>query len=997
MKASPSKTATQSAILSIVEIAALFHDVGKASALFQSKILAAARGAKSERDAIRHELMSALQFAFLVPVECEGVHDMARCLATALGDASAFQDAWDKAAKRCAELHSKKQEDIEIFPKGLLGSLSSVRAQTIFLILGHHRLPGGDHLNDQIYAKYHVDRSLNLADGSLEVAPGTPFWETEWFGQRLKTASKRLLDMEDVPLHGLDVLGRTPLMMSDHIGSFKKEEDVSDEHLANTLNKDGGRGDSLLKHVTRVVQGVRPMTFGTLRGNDDFPSIAPARIPEAISSPSLGGNRFDWQPCAAHEAERVVSASAGGFFSVLTSGTGTGKTRGAAILMAAASIHDRDQGRRNLRFNLALPLRTLTRQSGVEYIEDLGFAPDDVATLVGGYQAQWLADTQADTEEIDTGSEDRLTELEHIEIHSEDALSVDGSLSALSCEVDRRLPAFADQLCDAAGDQKNKARDFLSTPIIAATIDHLMPSASPLRGQHLIQTLRTMSADLIVDELDLLSEEDLSAVKRLVRIVGMAGRRVLLMSATMPRDIVASLFDVYRDAYSIHAQVRGNSDNVNFLCASDVEGSVASSFTHPDFGSAFDHCEQRTHHALGLAESIHVARIMDQARDWDDQVEKVSQACDDLHRDNHFEHDGLRVSAGLVRMTRVKHLQALAEDLGDLPSKELRVFAVLHSRMPRAQREYIEKYLKSSLTRKGKKPNECLLGLLTEKGIISRARQGGHQDIQFIVLASPVIETGNDVDFDWLIADPCSVRSLVQAAGRVNRHRRAPVQVPNIIILGDYCVVRASGKGRMEKPGPETRQTEETGVKAIEIDIDRSSISLLGRAGDFPIDARLTVPANTPLAEVEARLRVAFDQESAKDFQVASFWWSRGVGTKHRFRRSDHIQIHLFPVPRRDRRIDWVFWPDRKSSRLEEANVSMRRETHFRGVNLFSESLHEILQQLANHCCDRANKASSLSIEIRDASEVQTRLYLDPVLGLLGKNENIDKPVFSSL
>ncbi len=50
------------------------------------------------------------------------------------------------------------------------------------------------------------------------------------------------------------------------------------------------------------------------------------------------------------------------------------------------------------------------------------------------------------------------------------------------------------------------------------------------------------------------------------------------------------------------------------------------------------------------------------------------------------------------------------------------------------------------------------------------------------MIATPVEEVGRDHDFDWAIIDASSVQSIVQTAGRVNRHRLEKVQQPNIMI-----------------------------------------------------------------------------------------------------------------------------------------------------------------------------------------------------------------------
>ena len=66
----------------------------------------------------------------------------------------------------------------------------------------------------------------------------------------------------------------------------------------------------------------------------------------------------------------------------------------------------------------------------------------------------------------------------------------------------------------------------------------------------------------------------------------------------------------------------------------------------------------------------------------------------------------------------------------------------------------------------------------------------------FVVLASPVCEVGRDWDASWAIAEPSSMRSLIQLAGRVQRHRNKPCTSPNIFIFDTNLRHFESPKGK---------------------------------------------------------------------------------------------------------------------------------------------------------------------------------------------------------
>jgi CRISPR-associated endonuclease/helicase Cas3 len=52
-----------------------------------------------------------------------------------------------------------------------------------------------------------------------------------------------------------------------------------------------------------------------------------------------------------------------------------------------------------------------------------------------------------------------------------------------------------------------------------------------------------------------------------------------------------------------------------------------------------------------------------------------------------------------------------------------------------------------------------------------------------VVLATPVAEVGRDHDYDWGVVEPSSMRSIIQLAGRIRRHRHGSVKEPNLYLL----------------------------------------------------------------------------------------------------------------------------------------------------------------------------------------------------------------------
>jgi len=779
-------------------------------------------------------------------------------------------------------------------------------------------------------------------------------------------------------------------MSSDHIGSSMRQQGDGTDHIANTLENGLVPADSLLRHVQRVVRASRSLVTGALRKSWSCPSVSGDMAPEAILRPRLTGTRYDWQVHAAHAAADLVSTAAGGFFAALIAGTGAGKTRGAATILSAAALNDFEESRRGIRYNLALPLRTLASQSGREYIDELGFSQTDVTTMIGGHQANWIAGHAGSADPAEhTGSEDRFSEAPLIEDVDLDGLSL--SLSALGQDLDRRLPLHLEMLCGAA--RGTPLERFLSTPILSATIDHFMPAASPERGYHLAATHRIMTSDLVIDEIDLLSEEDISAVKRLVRVAGLGGRRVVMMSATLSADVAQDFYEVYCHAYAISAEMNGVPPHVHFLCAGDAPGALSTSLTANSFAEGFSACKTVLGDALSAGPIIHMAEILPRARDWADQVDIIRRMAKVMHERHSVNIDGVRVSVGLVRMTRIKHLQSLCVALAS--EGDGCHYVIVHSGMPRLQRENIERELYKALCRKGESANAGLSVFLRRR--CPQDMVVG-QDIRIIVLASPVIETGNDVDFDWLITDPSSTRSIIHVAGRVNRHRRHEVQVPNVAILGDYVVSRqvvaTSESGMMSGPGVETKPHHETGVRKLIIPGSRAMVDLIAENERFPVDIRLS-DRTSGLPFFEGEIQGRYADVCREDLTSSLFWWTKTVATRHRFRRQEAPQVDAFPVPGEP--ISWGLFTGRYRKEFSRINVVMDTSSVFTGRNLFPETLNEIFELVSGIQEGRTVMTCPLSLPIASEMDVAKTFRVDPLLGRVNGGDEIQQILFNTL
>jgi CRISPR-associated endonuclease/helicase Cas3 len=500
--------------------------------------------------------------------------------------------------------------------------------------------------------------------------------------------------------------------------------------------------------------------------------------------------RFAWQDKAADAASLLRDgAREHGAFIVNMASTGCGKTlANARILYALAAPQ---QG---LRATYALGLRTLTLQTGRSYRTDLHLGEDELAIRVGGSASRALFEYYEQKAEA-SGSATVQTLIEE-----DSHVFYDG------------IPADHPLLSRAMHDPD--VRNLLAAPMLVCTVDHLVPATESIRaGRQIAPMLRLMSSDLVLDELDDYDLNDLPALTRLVHWAGLLGTRVVLSSATLPPALVEGMFMAYRAGRMHYRRNRGADGG---QCATQTEMPC---LWADEFGvqsaMCLDAAVFASHHArfvdrraqrLAKAEPLRrgeLVRLEIAARQREQiRVEfaaKVHEACLLLHAD-HAEADpnsGKRASFGLVRMANIDPLFDVARALYALGAPEgVRIhLCVYHARFPLLQRSAIEHQLDSALNRRGDAQN-----VYRQPAIRAALASSSEIDHLFVVLASPVCEVGRDWDADWAVAEPSSMRALIQLAGRVQRHRGKSGDRPNMLIFDTNLKHFEGGKGADSQP-----------------------------------------------------------------------------------------------------------------------------------------------------------------------------------------------------
>jgi len=124
-----------------------------------------------------------------------------------------------------------------------------------------------------------------------------------------------------------------------------------------------------------------------------------------------------------------------------------------------------------------------------------------------------------------------------------------------------------------------------------------------------------------------------------------------------------------------------------------------------------------------------------------------------------------------------------------------------HAKQLLVLRNALEQKLDRILTRNGKQ------NIFEHSEIAEALASNPAKNHLFIVVASPVAEVGRDHDYDWAIVEPSSMRSLIQLAGRVWRHRpEKTADRANIMIMERNLRGLAGDAVAFTRPGFEQKE-----------------------------------------------------------------------------------------------------------------------------------------------------------------------------------------------
>ena len=851
----------------IATLAALLHDLGKATIGFQEKL----RPNSHTVDPYRHEWLS-LQMFLLIIKDCQTDFEALERLAH-------FE--WKNEIFR--ELEKQNFDQVEIPDQPLIQLLS-------WLIVSHHKLPLSsfeDRQNrqnnwltrKQFFAQLRAMKGWvrNSVENDLKfwsiltdperITPELTKQFKGWSNALQYWASQALLlslqERGEALLSPFILyLSRTTLVLADHTYSSVKStqglrflEQVEDRYLyralpliANTFSRENKEpNQTLARHLTGVAgqasNFARKLPF--LRQELPFlkekPLLMKSRTPKHLV-------KFVWQDQATQLARGLnLLSETQGFFGINMASTGHGKTLGNVKIMNALQSEERRS-----RLTIALGLRVLTLQTGEKLKEDLSLSDYEIATLVGGVGISELYALKAkENQQMASNQGNSTTQIDEDDSQMsriEAQYASQGSESLMALVEGDVLGGYDTALTEedlgvAVSDQK--AQKLLYSPIVATTIDHLIPATETMRGgKQIVPILRLLTSDLILDEVDDFSPDDLCAVTRLIYLAGVLGSRIMLSSATLTPDLIAGLFEAYSQGYRLwQKQNLAEIDDENgkvlvawfdeFKCEStaidvaliesDLEDGLkenelkenelnlekSKTFNidhtrvqfmahHNDFVSS----RVRALEAMRLEKPMRRGKLIPfefspksrsaNSEDYQQLADSLLPAIIEMHHSNsetipewlqaqvikaqrtvELSDQEKRLlapvdlSCGVLRIANIRHILPLTRAFFELSLPEdIHLHIVpYHARQLLLLRSQLEKVLDRLFNRK---VPEKLFSQPEIKEALIKYPAKHHI---FMIIASPVIEVGRDIDLNWAMSEPSAMSSLIQLAGRVMRHR----------------------------------------------------------------------------------------------------------------------------------------------------------------------------------------------------------------------------------
>lgn len=488
----------------------------------------------------------------------------------------------------------------------------------------------------------------------------------------------------------------------------------------------------LRAHLANVANRARNVAKAIFQHN--WPALAPFEKPDLMKRTPKG--RFVWQHGAEYLIRGMNLVKYDAAFIVLAAETGSGKTLGGYRIMSALRND-------SPRFNFAVGFGALAVQTEAEYRSMLGLNQDQVALVVG---KRFQRRDEANKGEFD----------EQIEVlHGRDDVIPESLKSALN----------------------NKMRRIIATPIVVTTIDHLVSTAAMSKGDDIPSALRLATSDIFIDEIDSFDARGLHVIARLAFVSGLYGRNFVISSATVTPEIVKLLHHAWREGYRAYQNVFDGKAHMALITNMERDGSnLSAAFNGDDIEGMVRHMERigKTISEKNNASPRFLNVLRLERGERNAQFERIFAACLKLAECHAKEN----LSGGFVMFNTASDAQKFTRWMLDrLKGRtDLNVRITCYTnRLSRKNRQKVERFLSELYNRKD--------DTWHHSDHYMRLTHGGNKKCVHIVATTSIMGVGRDYDFDWCILEPSTEKALIQAAGRVQRHRLERPHKANVLLM----------------------------------------------------------------------------------------------------------------------------------------------------------------------------------------------------------------------
>ena len=927
------------------------HDVGKATRDFQDKIDQDIQSL-SQSDPIRHELIS-----------------------TAIMHKMLNGKSWDEAWKDLItddlykSIHMPpNKKDMPDFVSFIQRGISSYRDAMLFCVATHHKLFFAEKNSPKLL---NMDSHINETSGNIKVliSDRDSIDVRKIAEQTASYILRKELELKSTKYspdfwYGLSIITRAALILADHKVSSRKPEDMSSaefSHRKTALeNKacfantnDGQYNQPLSYHLEHV--GIEATSILRNMALFDPPGLSEDAV-EKITHRSQG--RFEWQNIAASILTPNVPTLV---FNVAATGSGKTimNTRLAAVLA----------GDKSLRVSVVLNLRSLTLQTGDAYKYDLGVGYDELAVITGSHVTRKLHEYERADE---LNSKNLIDESDEVEDFEE----------TLAEDYQYEVPAWIDKSC-----KNNAQKAIVMAPLLVSTIDYLIFSGDPgKQAKHSLALLRLMHSDLIIDEIDSYEPTAFVAVLRMIKISAQFGRNVIVSSATMTKLIAEQVIASYQAGFTVY---KAMNDHLGDFHTVIIDDSIAPQLISAidDFGMIYEDHIKKMMAQLCLGVITKKAEILRFDKTETGLFTAINQGIESMHARHAWqltEDDGFKVSVGLIRVANIKNAAKLANKIKNNSGVKVCCY---HARHFVIQRHTIERNLNKILNRKDKvSPNKHIIEHEEIRQIINEHKSAGILELKIIVVATPVEEVGRDHDFDWAIIDPSSAQSIVQTAGRVNRHRLVEIFTPNVAILQFNFreVLEASKKHCFVYPGNETGATRGSTHPRHDLTelLDEESIK-----ERFDADVRFCTRHTHLLSAYDnAAIKLTLDKQIDHiKSNISPEWMGKSIYDNTQLRERSDQQTIIYYDPDKEIWFEPVFGKERMPTehQIDKGRFEVAKKT---SAGLFTKSIED-LNSDAEDMGISTKDAFSISVRVyhkKDDAGNYTKIYGDNVLNRFG-------------